>query len=449
MQIVDVKIESPFKDLFHIYEDVYKEVLEDIKENGYDQNEPLLIWKEEGILIDGHTRLEAAKEAGLKDIPVNLLSFKGGDEAVRYGIKRNSHRRHVKIGDKFRCFRLLDKLDQQGRPKKNNLILNYFPDEDRSKEYKTSAERTANLIGVGVTNVNKMRTILFYCEQKDIEKIEAEEISINEAWEEAKRVKAEIKKMLEQESKFNQNDEGDGIEWAKWSWNPVTGCWGPGGSEKNPSRCLYCYAQGIAKRFRQIYPKGFDPDLRLARLSAPQETSIPKIGPEEKHPEGFHNVFVCSMADLFGDWVPDEWIAAVFKTINESPKWWNYLFLTKNPERYLKLDFPKRCWIGATGDIQERVDTTLAVFRKMKKKGVENKLFLSCEPLMEKISLGKDPSLDWLIIGGRSRSSGMPEGQPEWEWVESLEDQCAQFEIPRYWKPNLTVRPRQYPELEE
>jgi protein gp37 len=36
------------------------------------------------------------------------------------------------------------------------------------------------------------------------------------------------------------------------------------------------------------------------------------------------NVFLDSMADMFGRWVPAEWIEAVLKMIREAPEW-NFL----------------------------------------------------------------------------------------------------------------------------
>jgi hypothetical protein len=52
---------------------------------------------------------------------------------------------------------------------------------------------------------------------------------------------------------------------------------------------------------------------------------------------------------------------------------------------------------------------------------------------------------DWLIIGGRSQSSGMPEGQPEWKWVEDLLIEARKNNVSVYFKPNLMVRPNEYP----
>ena len=87
-----------------------------------------------------------------------------------------------------------------------------------------------------------------------------------------------------------------------------------------------------------------------------------------------------------------------------------------------------------------------------------NVLFLSCEPLMEAIDLKPTIKadideayipIDWLIIGGRSKSTGMPEGQPEWGWVELLLLQARETGTMVYWKTNLTVRPEEYPILEK
>jgi hypothetical protein len=52
------------------------------------------------------------------------------------------------------------------------------------------------------------------------------------------------------ESNAAFNKTNDMVEWALWTWNPVTGC------EHN---CVYCYARDIANRF---YPEKFKPTTR-------------------------------------------------------------------------------------------------------------------------------------------------------------------------------------------
>ena len=118
------------------------------------------------------------------------------------------------------------------------------------------------------------------------------------------------------------------IEWCDMTWNPVTGCL---------HNCEYCYARKIAQRFGgdlsftsifksyeiydlnekvwqfsrgkiAVYPYKFAPTFHRYHLNEPQKHKKPQ------------NVFVCSMADLFGDWIPDEWIQAVFKACEAAPQ---------------------------------------------------------------------------------------------------------------------------------
>jgi hypothetical protein len=88
---------------------------------------------------------------------------------------------------------------------------------------------------------------------------------------------------------LNKQDNTD-IEWANWSWNPITGCL---------HGCPYCYARDIAFN---IYPEevGFAPALWPDRLTAPANQKLPKDTADPAH----KNIFSCSMADLFGRWVP-------------------------------------------------------------------------------------------------------------------------------------------------
>lgn len=96
-------------------------------------------------------------------------------------------------------------------------------------------------------------------------------------------------------SAFNRTNEM--VDWASWTWNPVTGC---------EHDCPYCYARDIAEN--GLYKEGFLPTFRPERLKAPQYTKVPAAA---AHDIGERNVFVCSMGDLFGKWVPQEWINAV------------------------------------------------------------------------------------------------------------------------------------------
>jgi protein gp37 len=194
------------------------------------------------------------------------------------------------------------------------------------------------------------------------------------------------------------------------------------------------------------------------------------------------------MADLFGDWVPDEWIDEVFQTCLVGPCH-RYLFLTKNPKRYDKaIDYTANeergfaqnegywdnFWFGTTINSQkdERRIVELLNFD-------EGHKFLSIEPLSGEIDLadipglkypgctthdaleGKlyhlddngqwtsDNKLEWVIVGAQTGPGAKP---PEPEWVQSIIDQCRDAGIPLFLKNNLNwpMRIQEFPgELDE
>jgi len=152
------------------------------------------------------------------------------------------------------------------------------------------------------------------------------------------------------------------IDWCDMSWNPVTGCY---------HNCKYCYAKKIAERFGGYsIPEncGYAPDCKkdsckscetytqyekIHYLDNPVYTFYPKkkIEPYPYYFEPtFHKyrldepvnktkgkvIFVCSMADLFGSWVPDEWIEKIFEVVEKCQQH-KFIFLTKNANRFMKL----------------------------------------------------------------------------------------------------------------
>jgi ParB/RepB/Spo0J family partition protein len=226
---------------------------------------------------------------------------------------------------------------------------------------------------------------------------------------------------ISSKSEFNKQ-ENDEIEWAQYSWNPVTGCL---------HDCPYCYARDIAvsTKMEKVYPHGFAPAFRPNALRAPYNTPLPK-GREGDH--RFRNVFTCSMADLFGRWVPAEWIESVLKTVRENPQW-NFLFLTKFPKRMSEFDIPKNAWMGTTVDLQARVRNAEAAFSKVQS-GVR---WLSVEPLIEPLKFSRLDLFDWIVIGGASRSTKTPEWRPPFEWIMDLYQQARAAGTKVYMKTNL------------
>jgi len=222
-------------------------------------------------------------------------------------------------------------------------------------------------------------------------------------------------------ARFNEQTTA-GIEWAKWSWNPVTGCL---------HDCPYCYARDIAQRFTNAFPFAFEPAYRPDSLNAPNKMQVPEGADEDTR---LRNVFTCSMADLFGRWVPKEWIEAVLGTVRQNPQW-NFLFLTKFPKLMAEFDIPTNAWMGTTVDLQARVANAEAAFERLKDhKGVR---WLSIEPLIEPLKFKRLDLFNWIVIGGASASSQTPEWRPPLDWIIDLRTQARAAGLAIYEKTNL------------
>lgn len=206
------------------------------------------------------------------------------------------------------------------------------------------------------------------------------------------------------------------IEWTDFSWNPVTGCL---------HGCKYCYARALYKW------RGFDwkPAFHENRLNEPSK-------------ERFVKIFVCSVADLFGEWVPREWIDRVFNVVNNNPD--NiFQFLTKNPKRLIEFSpYPDNCWIGCSATDQRMTNNSLYFLE-----GIKAKIrYISFEPLLDSINIEFNKRLDWVIIGPQT---GAGANQPNPEWVHHLIYSSNKDGIPIFMKPKLVWHnpSRDFPEF--
>ena len=209
--------------------------------------------------------------------------------------------------------------------------------------------------------------------------------------------------------------DGSAIEWTEATWNPVRGC------TKISPGCKHCYAETFAERFRGVpghpYEQGFD--LRLV----PSSLDIPRKWKRGRH------VFVNSMSDLFHKDVPDEFIARVFRVMQETPRH-SYQLLTKRAERMAsltnRLKVPDNVWCGVSVENEayvERIDGLRKVPARVR--------FLSIEPLLGPIPSLTLEGIHWVIVGGESGPGARPMAP---EWVREIRDECLERGVPFFFK---------------
>ncbi len=210
------------------------------------------------------------------------------------------------------------------------------------------------------------------------------------------------------------------IEWTDATWNPVRGC------VKVSPGCKHCYAETFAERFRGVpghpYEQGFDLQLVPEKLLEPLSWSQPKF------------VFVNSMSDLFQAGVPDEYILTVAEVMKLA-NWHTYQVLTKRPERMRDLlngnlgdhALQRHIWWGVSVEDQRfglpRIEHLRAACATVR--------FLSIEPLLEGLGDFSLDRIDWVIVGGESGGGARPMKK---EWVQAIQRQCRENNIPFFFK---------------
>jgi protein gp37 len=148
--------------------------------------------------------------------------------------------------------------------------------------------------------------------------------------------------------------------------------------------------------------------------------------------------FICSMTDVFGEWVPDTYIFNILSAMAKAPRQ-TFQILTKRPGRmcyqvgiWLRQNglgqLPSNIWLGVSAEDQTTFCHRLPNLIRAKA-GIK---FLSFEPLLFPINLGNDLSqINWAIIGGESGSNARP---LDLGWIEDIIGQCRAANIPAFVK---------------
>ena len=234
--------------------------------------------------------------------------------------------------------------------------------------------------------------------------------------------------------------ENSKIEWTDHTFNPWEGCQkvGPG--------CDYCYAETRNARYGGGVAANWGPGAPRRRTSV---ANWRKPLAWNRNADAFYaehgrrqRVFCASLADVFDNAVPIEWLRDLCSLIELTPNL-DWLLLTKRIgnvfERLIEarshdwLAGRRNVWLGITVVNQAEVDRDIPKLLRTP----ANLRFLSIEPMLGPISLnrcmglGFGPAPMWVIAGGESGPDARP-AHPD--WFRSLRNQCAEVGVPFLFK---------------
>lgn len=204
---------------------------------------------------------------------------------------------------------------------------------------------------------------------------------------------------------------GNMYPWIHYTWNPVKGCL---------HMCTYCYVYELAKRYGYSTKPRFDAKEMKTNLGT---------GNTE---------FVGSTSDMWGSWVPADWIEQV---LDHCSKYNNtYLFQSKNPARFLEFSDKLRSLdsviLGTT--LESDIDYNISYapipedrahyMEELSKMGFET--MVSIEPIMKFdpinfVRLIKQINPKFVSVGADSKKHGLVE--PDAASIQCLIDELRKF----------------------
>ena len=222
---------------------------------------------------------------------------------------------------------------------------------------------------------------------------------------------------------------GNMYDWVDAHWNPIKG--------ECQHRCDYCYVDhSRAKRFYEGPCRLDEKDLET-KLSIGQRP-FPKT------------IFVGSMGDMWGEWVPDKFIERVIAVCLKYPAN-QYIFQSKNPARFRQYkpqvnflygttletdEYPKG--FNTNGPITARsINARVAPFKNF---SPLRRIFITIEPIMdfnlfEFVEMIRKLHPEFVTIGADSKHHNLIE--PSWQKVQALIETLGNLDIEIRQKTNL------------
>jgi ParB family chromosome partitioning protein len=163
LKISDIKIDPELSKVFTIQDKILEEIKSKMEKSGYDKSQPVVVWKGKNILLDGHTRLAAARALKLAEIPAAEMEFESFEEAALYTFERQVMRRNLTPAEILKAATMMKSKtvkDGTGR----------------------AADNLAKRLGVSPSTIYQARKIMAEAPEEDIIAVQKNEETITAAY---------------------------------------------------------------------------------------------------------------------------------------------------------------------------------------------------------------------------------------------------------------------------
>ncbi len=200
----EIKTHQHFEDLFPIKLELLEKIEEGMKEWEYDKSQPIIVgtWEgqDEPVCIDGHTRLLAALNVGITEVPVYEYEYDDEETAIEHAIMLQCHRRNLSDAELLHFIEMLDRPSVLHRNENGKFAG--APNGAAGK----SAEATGKLLGISGRKVERGRTIIDHGDPEIVEAVKNGEMSVNKGYEETQKKRKKLQSTSKPSEKKRSGD---------------------------------------------------------------------------------------------------------------------------------------------------------------------------------------------------------------------------------------------------
>ena len=181
MTVDQLETRKPFSNLFPIKKVTLDQITARMRKTGFQNLHPLCVWRtDKPVVLDGHTRLQAARQLGITEVPVVQMDFNDEFAAMEFAVAQQLERRNLSVKAMMEYIEIADKLAKRG-PKRSEQGCSKSGEQEEQPRGKSS-ERLAKALHIPVKRAECLRRIVKDGSEETRTALANEEISINQAY---------------------------------------------------------------------------------------------------------------------------------------------------------------------------------------------------------------------------------------------------------------------------